>query len=118
MSDTLNSNLYKCDFTYTGNMGPGDLVLGDNIRINRGCFSPPPKVIPEPPLTLDQQCDAARSRLRVSIEANCAYAQKQMTDEYKILISKSDSSYYHMAHGNFGSRVGNVNVALGTLFRN
>lgn len=60
----------------------GTMVLSSNVQINRGCFSSPPKVIPEPSLTLDQQCDAARSRLRVSIEANYAYTLKQWKESF------------------------------------
>lgn len=33
----------------------------------------PPTVVPTPPLTIDQQCAAAQSRLRVSLDANAEW---------------------------------------------
>lgn len=71
----------------TSPFGTNGTTLSNNVIINKGCFSSPPKVIPEPPLALDQQCVAAMSRLKVAIEANAAYHKKQMTDSYLLVIN-------------------------------
>lgn len=44
---------------------------------------PTPKVVEQPKLTIEQQCEAARSRLRVSIEAECSWALKHIRSDFE-----------------------------------
>lgn len=58
---------------------------------------PQPKVLPPAKTTTEQMCVAARSRVTYAIEANAAYAQKQMAREYKairVANSKCEVAHY------------------------
>lgn len=58
-------------FTFLGHQGSAPLT-GSTISdlANSGVFGSPPKIVKEPPPTIDQLCTAALSRLRVAAQAN------------------------------------------------
>ena len=69
-------------------------ILANGV-IDRDRLAPylPPKVVPEKPLTLDQQVARAQAIVQVTIEAQCAWDKVQIAQGFAAVRSARDHRY-------------------------
>lgn len=99
-----NADNYPCPTAVLFNGILKNVLRLDGVRSyvisSSGSGHTPPQIKPPEPFNINAACASALSRLKVSLEANDRYYQKQRKDDYTRLVNKW-KDYYCDNHPNF-----------------